>query len=83
MITFDWIMVAIIATTMAGSITFGLVAAKKEQSDEIASLHSEVERQRSKKKYWKSMAKGTSSSHEVQRRNPRRLALSTSGQTGS
>jgi len=79
MTAFEWIMVATIATTTAGSIAFGLVAARNEKSDEIASLLEEVERQRSKKKFWKAKAKSSHSSLQ----STRQLAFPSSSKSAS
>jgi hypothetical protein len=87
MIFIDWIWVALVVATTAGSIAYGWIAARKEQRSEILRLQAEVERQRAKKKFWKAKAKDDKGLHpDAGRRqlsSHRTLAMHASGSGAS
>ena len=79
---FDWFWIGFIVTTTSGAIAYCLVSARKEVQAELEQLRSDLEHQRSRKKFWK--AKGQSpESKTTESAQPisissRRLTLGTS-----
>lgn len=55
---FDWFWIGFIVTTTSGAIAYCLVSARKEVQAELEQLRSDLEHQRSRKKFWKAKAKG-------------------------
>ena len=60
---FDWIWIAIIAVTTAGSIAYCLSQGRHEVQSELDHLRKELQHQRSRKKFWKARAKANSDLH--------------------
>ncbi len=81
---FDWFWIGFIVTTTSGAIAYCLVSARKEVQAELEQLRSDLEHQRSRKKFWKAKAKGHKpESTSAERAQPisissRRLSLGSS-----
>ena len=60
---FDWIWIAIIAVTTAGSIAYCLSQGRHEVQSELDHLRKELQHQRSRKQFWKARAKANRDLH--------------------
>ncbi|MDB4787359.1 hypothetical protein OAG26_01490 [Flavobacteriales bacterium] len=80
---FDWIWIAIIAVTTAGSIAFCLSQGRREVQSELDHLRKELNYQRTRKKFWKAKAKAHGHSagnlSPAIPLNPRTMPLKASG----